>query len=82
MTLYRPLHQLLVLVKKRERSGYNITFCSAVVQARTKGLLWKTKVLEKKKATQLNLSGPQDNLNKTIIDGATVREYTVAECIM
>ena len=55
---------------------YIHTFCSAVVQARTKGLLWKTKVLEKKKATQLNLSGPQDNLNKTIIDGATVRQYT------
>ena len=44
----------------------------ATAQARTKGLLWKTKVLEKKKATQLNLSGPQDNLNRTIIDGATV----------
>jgi inositol 1,4,5-triphosphate receptor type 1 len=39
--------------------------------ARTKGLLWKNRVLEKKKATQLNLSGPQDNLNRTIIDGAT-----------
>lgn len=42
-------------------------------QARTKGLLWKTKALERKKATMLSLSGPLDNFNKTIIDGAAVR---------
>ena len=47
-------------------------FSLSVLQARTKGLLWKTKVLEKKKATMLNISGPQDSVNRTIIDGATV----------
>ena len=51
----RPLHQLARI------SNIMCTVCSAVVQARTKGLLWKTKVLDKKTATQLNLSGPQQN---------------------
>jgi hypothetical protein len=59
----------------------NIQKMSTSRGARTKGLLWKARVLEKKKATQLNLTGPQDNLNRTIIDGATVGVAVLWTCI-
>lgn len=43
--------------------------CSSTTKARTKGIMWREKILEKKRLTQLTLSVPEENTNKTIIDG-------------